>query len=161
MWKRENIHTIYKGKAVLIHAMKTYMGSTGTAPLILNLGSRWRWVVIFMLRLLYPRHPLNMKLGGTQDRSARFGKEKSLPLCREFFKIFTLFTKHNLPLEPWMVQSVVWSLCKLRYPANVHLRYLVKLTLKNWCTRAFHNLSCVRMTTVDCWMYTFGNACVT
>jgi hypothetical protein len=47
-----------------------------------------------------------------------FWKEKSFPLCREFLKIFTLFTKHNVPLEPWMVQSVVWSLCKLRYPGS-------------------------------------------
>jgi len=27
------------------HAMKTYWGSGGTAPCILGLGTRWRWVV--------------------------------------------------------------------------------------------------------------------
>jgi len=35
-----------------INTMKTHTGSRGTDPLILNLGTRWTWVVNFMLRLL-------------------------------------------------------------------------------------------------------------
>jgi len=35
--------------------MKTYWGSGGTAPCILDLGTRWRWVVSFTPWLLYPR----------------------------------------------------------------------------------------------------------
>jgi len=31
-----------KGKVFPVQAMKAHMGRTGTAPLILKLGSRWR-----------------------------------------------------------------------------------------------------------------------
>jgi hypothetical protein len=37
------------------HAMKTYWRSGGIAPRILDLGTRWRWVVSFTPRPLYPR----------------------------------------------------------------------------------------------------------
>jgi hypothetical protein len=37
------------------HTMKTYWGSGGIAPRILNLGNRCRWVVSFTPRQLYPR----------------------------------------------------------------------------------------------------------
>jgi hypothetical protein len=45
-------------------------------PYILNLGTRWRWVVSFMPRLLYPqgknlRYPLNRRLGALHSRSGR------------------------------------------------------------------------------------------
>jgi len=36
------------------HAMKWYLGSRGTAPSILNLSTRWRWVVSFMPWPLFP-----------------------------------------------------------------------------------------------------------
>jgi len=35
------------GKVVPVHAMQAYGGIRGTAPLALNLGTRWRWVVDF------------------------------------------------------------------------------------------------------------------
>jgi len=37
------------------HAKKTYWRSGGIALGILNLGTRWRWVVTFILRPLYRR----------------------------------------------------------------------------------------------------------
>jgi hypothetical protein len=37
------------------YAMKTYCGSGGIAPRILNLDTRWRWVVNFTPRALYPQ----------------------------------------------------------------------------------------------------------
>jgi hypothetical protein len=51
------------------HPMKTYWGSGGIAPRILDLGTRWRWVVSFTPRPLYsqwksPRYPLGRRLGG-------------------------------------------------------------------------------------------------
>jgi len=60
------------------HAVKTYWGSRGTAPLILNLGTRWRWVVSFTLRPLYPsvncsRYLLDRRLGGPKGWSGRCG----------------------------------------------------------------------------------------
>ena len=36
-----------EGKAFPVHAMKAFMRSRGIAPLILNLGTRWRWAVSF------------------------------------------------------------------------------------------------------------------
>jgi hypothetical protein len=45
-----------KGDIVLpLHAMKAYVVSEGMAPLILNLGTRWRWVVSLTPQLLYLR----------------------------------------------------------------------------------------------------------
>ena len=35
--------------------VKEYKGSRGTAPVILNVGTRWRSVVSFTHQLLYPR----------------------------------------------------------------------------------------------------------
>jgi hypothetical protein len=50
---------------------------------ILDLGTRWRWVVSFMPRSLYPRgnshhFPLDTRLGGPQRRSGHCGEEKSV-----------------------------------------------------------------------------------
>jgi hypothetical protein len=64
------------------HAVKTYMGSRGIAPLILDLGTRWRWVVCFTHRPLYPqgknhRYPLDRRLGGPQSRSGHDGEQKN------------------------------------------------------------------------------------
>jgi hypothetical protein len=46
--------------------MKVYWGSAGIAPRILDLGNRWRWVVSFTLRPLYPqeRTPGTSWIGG-------------------------------------------------------------------------------------------------
>jgi len=44
---------IWKGEAVHVHAVKAYRAGGGKTPLILNLGTGWRWVVNFMPRPLY------------------------------------------------------------------------------------------------------------
>jgi len=64
------------------HAMKTYWGSWGIVPRILNLCTILRWVVSFMHRLLYPRgksprYPLDRRLDGPQIRFGRGGEEKN------------------------------------------------------------------------------------
>jgi hypothetical protein len=51
------------------HSMKAYWGSGCIAPRILDLGTRWRWVVSFTPRPLYsqgrsPGYPLDRRLGG-------------------------------------------------------------------------------------------------
>jgi len=61
--------------------METYWRSGDVAPLILNLGTRWRIVVSFTPRPLYsrgeiPRYPLDRRLDGPQSRSGRGGEEK-------------------------------------------------------------------------------------
>jgi len=45
------------------HARKTYCGSGGIAPLILDLGTRWRWAVSFTARPLYPRERALVLIG--------------------------------------------------------------------------------------------------
>jgi hypothetical protein len=61
--------------------MKAYEWSRAIAPLILNIGKRWRWVVTFIPRSLYPqkqsRCPLNRKLCGPQSRSQNMLKRKT------------------------------------------------------------------------------------
>jgi hypothetical protein len=55
---------------------------------LFDLGSRWRWVVSFTPRPLYPQrkspwYPLVRRLGGPQSRSGRGGEEKNFQPRRE------------------------------------------------------------------------------
>jgi hypothetical protein len=64
------------------HAMKTYWGIGGIATRIPDLGTRWKWVVSFTPRPLYPKgknpwYPWDRTLGGPQSRSGRAGEEKN------------------------------------------------------------------------------------
>jgi hypothetical protein len=57
-------------------------GSAGVAPRILDLGTRWRWVVSFTPRPLYPQgkcpfYPLDRRLGGPQSRSWHGSEEEN------------------------------------------------------------------------------------
>jgi hypothetical protein len=77
--------------------MKANWGSGGMAPRILDLGTRWRWVVSFKPRTFYsqgknPRYPLDRRLGGPQIWSGRDGEEKNSQLPPE--------------LEPPIIHSV-------------------------------------------------------
>jgi len=54
----------------------------GIAPRVLDLGTRWRWVVSFTPRPLYPQekspwYPLYRRLVWPQGRSGRGGGEKN------------------------------------------------------------------------------------
>jgi hypothetical protein len=65
--------------------MKAYLGSGDIAPRIIDLGTRWRWMVSFTLLPLYPQgkspcYPLDRRLGGPQSRSERGGEKNSQPL---------------------------------------------------------------------------------
>jgi hypothetical protein len=58
--------------------MKTY-GERRYSTTILDLGTRWRWVVSFTPRPLYsrgksPRYSFNRKLGGPRSQSGRYGE---------------------------------------------------------------------------------------
>ena len=64
-----------KVKCFPINAMKAYRGSRGTTPLILNFGTRWRWVANLTLRPHSGQNPgTHWRLGGSQSRSGRFWK---------------------------------------------------------------------------------------
>jgi hypothetical protein len=84
------------------HAMKAYLGSGGIASRILDLGTRWRWMVSFTPLLLYlqgngPWHPLDRRLGGLQSRYGPGGEEKNsqplpgleLPIIRPVAQCYT------------------------------------------------------------------------
>jgi len=48
--------------------MKAYRRNAGITPLILNLGTRWRWLLYPWERAL--PHPLKKKLSGSQNQVA-------------------------------------------------------------------------------------------
>jgi hypothetical protein len=62
--------------------MKSYWGSGGIVPRIIDLGTIWRSVVSFTPGRFTPRerapwYPLDRKMGGLQSRSGRCGEEKN------------------------------------------------------------------------------------
>jgi hypothetical protein len=62
--------------------MKAYWGSGSVALRIFGLDTRWRWVVSFMPRPIYPQvkspcYPLDRRLGEPQSRSGRGGEERN------------------------------------------------------------------------------------
>jgi hypothetical protein len=56
------------------------MGEWRHSSTILDLGTRWRWVVSFTPQPLYPQYPLDGRLGGPQIQSGCCGEEKNLLL---------------------------------------------------------------------------------
>ena len=63
-----------------LYTRKVYRGSESTAPFVLKLCIRWRWVLSFWPRPLYrrrkrSRYPLLRSLGGPQSRSGLLGVE--------------------------------------------------------------------------------------
>jgi hypothetical protein len=87
--------------------MKTYWGSGGIGPHILNFGTRWGRVVSFS-----PCYPLDRRLGGPQSRSGRSGEGKIVPVL-----FFVVKRKNPWPWRKPVVQPVAWSLYCLSYPA--------------------------------------------
>jgi hypothetical protein len=84
----KNIRKKVKGKGNVVPVLnqaplhEDVLGSGGTAPRILDLGTRRRWVVSFTPRPLYlqgesPWYPWNKRLGGPQSGSGRGGEEKN------------------------------------------------------------------------------------
>jgi hypothetical protein len=64
------------------------LGSGRIAPFIIDLGTIWRWVVIFRPRPPYsqgksPRYPLDRRMGGPHNRYGRSVKRKIPSLRRE------------------------------------------------------------------------------
>lgn len=45
----------HEGEVIPVHALKSGGVSRGVAPLIINLSTRWRWVVSFTSWLIYPQ----------------------------------------------------------------------------------------------------------
>jgi hypothetical protein len=109
--------------------MKAYWGSRIIPPHILDLGTRWRWVVNFTPRPLYPQgkslwYTLNRRLGGPKRGSGRGGEEKN---------------SQPLPgLEPPMIKLVAYRYTtELSWLLDLHnIKGKVKLSLCfNWAPR--------------------------
>jgi hypothetical protein len=97
------------------HAMKAYWENGGIAPRILDPGTRWRWVVSFMLRPLYSQgksswYPLDRRLGAVLDAvmkrripSPRRESNPRTPIAQSYadwaitalLLSLTLFTSHR------------------------------------------------------------------
>jgi hypothetical protein len=97
-------------------AMKTYLGSRGIAPRILDLRTRWKWVVSFTLQPLYtlcksPRNPLDRSLGVPQNKLL----VKRLKVLQEFhhsqsqFLVEILWYKFRVLQEPYQPCFLVWQ----------------------------------------------------
>jgi hypothetical protein len=69
------------------HAMRTYWGSGGIATHILDLGTRWRWVVSFTIRQLYPQK----KVPGTHWIGGWVGPRAVLDMV----------VKRKIPIHRW------------------------------------------------------------
>jgi hypothetical protein len=95
------------------HAMKTYWVSRGIAARILDLSTRWRWVVSFTPRPLYPQgkspwYPLVMQLSGPQSRSGHRGEEKnSQPLSGLKPLIIQPVTQHYTTELSWLLRKLI------------------------------------------------------
>jgi hypothetical protein len=72
----------------LLH-MEASRGRRGAAPLILNLGTTWKWVVSFTFRPYYFQCPLNRRMNGFHGQSQYFVEVKNLlPLLGIESRIF-------------------------------------------------------------------------
>jgi hypothetical protein len=102
--------------------MKVYCGSGGIAPCILDLATRWKWVVCFTPRSLYPRgkspwFTLDRSLGGPRDHSGRYGVEKNsqplpglkAPIIQDVAQRFTTELYCNIVTNLMIVNvTVTW-----------------------------------------------------
>jgi hypothetical protein len=90
---------IYIKYVFCVHAMKLCNGSRGVAPLILNLGTRWRWVVNFTPQPLYPWErtswPIKYKAGWGPELVWTFGEGK-IQMCGNSPKRFNVLTERWL-----------------------------------------------------------------
>jgi hypothetical protein len=112
---------------------------------ILNFGTRWRWVVSFTLRPLYPQgkslwYPLDRMLGGPQNLSEHGGEEKnSQPL-----------PKIEPPISQPIAQRYTTELSRFYPPPPLLQWYLAVVNFKIlhfsallFPTRSWHVISCV------------------
>jgi hypothetical protein len=87
---------------VPVQSLYLYGWRRGTAPLILNFGTRWWWVVNFTPGPLYPWprtlwYPLSRTLGSHQSRSGRFGGEKYIPCAITVIINIVCYWRNNPP----------------------------------------------------------------
>ena len=90
----------------------------GTMPLILKLGTRWRWAISFTPRLLKPRgndtwNPLRKRVGGPHIPTGRPEKQK-----------YSLLLSG---IKPPIAKPVAWLLSTLLHSSSRNLQKLITL----------------------------------
>jgi len=138
--------------------METLEGSRGTVPYILNLGTRWRLVISFTIRiggLVGPRAGLdtvdkkkNPVAGGNRTRVFQLVAYSLYWVrCPAFFVLYNAIWRRNyttgsehLRVEPWTCDTLLWSMCQSHawWPC-----YFVNATYVHVCvyvcTQLMHN----------------------
>jgi hypothetical protein len=82
-------------------------GRRGVAPLIHNLATRWRRMVKITPRPLYPRCPLNMRVGCLPSQEGRFEIEGNLLSLSRIVNPVCLVPAMNYPAH---LSSPCWDL---------------------------------------------------
>jgi hypothetical protein len=95
------------------------MGECRYSSTILDIGTRWRWVVslisgLFTPKKIAPRYPLDIFLGGPQSRSGRCGAEKNILLLTTVQSVLRRYADWPTP--------VLFGLCVVANKSTVYLR---------------------------------------
>jgi hypothetical protein len=136
--------------------MKAYWGSGGIDSRILDLGTRWRWVVSFTPQGKSPWYLLDRRLGGSQSRSGRSGEEKNSeplpglepPIIQPVAQCYTTELSNAEVKNMWIFQSLSPSLSRGGVCAQVHwtlTRYETSSLGLIWCqygSQAASHIAC-------------------
>jgi hypothetical protein len=87
-----------------------YMGKWRYSPTVIDLGTKWRWVVSFVPQPLYPRanrfwYPLERRLGGPQNNIIILIVMEVL----NKLKILMIFVRFEILSLPWRQRRQVCS----------------------------------------------------
>jgi hypothetical protein len=144
----------------------------GTTPNILDLGTRWRWVVSFTFLPHYtqgksPRHPLVRRLGGPQSQSGRRGERKIsfpwlyVPLLAVYMQPRLIFSRLHLFI---VYHYMFWS----NWPSSgvqiVVMRESVFVFVNAFYSSRLYGLSCcyharVWLMVLLGFLFSLGSAC--
>jgi hypothetical protein len=118
-----------ESEVVLVHTMKAYRGCRGIGPLILNLSSRYMWVVSSVPWLLYPwvKQPcdrLDTRLGWPQSWCEHIGGEKT------FLFLPVIEPQTAQPIARWLYQLYFVMLDVLTVPC-LYIYVLMLFVAKN------------------------------
>jgi hypothetical protein len=125
------------------------LGSGGIVLRILDLGTRWRWVVSFTPQPLYSQrnsswYPLDRGLGGSQSRSGRGGEERNFQPLPGLEPPIIQPESQRYTTEVWSIISTIKQIKKYEYLFQMIRYFYLKTRLcKFWvisphCTPHFH-----------------------
>lgn len=129
-----------------VHAMKRSRGSCCITPLVLNLSSRWRWVVNFKSLLLNPCkelwYPFKYEAGWAPRASlASFGEEKVFCLCwiRTLDCPVCSHSLYQIHYPGSHHEEGADENCQIRWPGLLIWLYVYVFKVKNWRLHSWAN----------------------